>query len=105
MRSVFYRFGSWLLNIDDVEAVMYDDPFKLRVRMKTGREYTLTCQSAADRDREKEAMVRTMGFRHPEPISRYELEAVVQREVAKVRRDIRSLKTAVIDRLEGLRRE
>lgn len=102
---MFIRFGSWLLNLDDIEAVMYNDNFVLRVRMKTGREYTLRCNSAADRDCEREKIIRAMGFRHPEPVSRYELEAVVQREVAKVRRDIRSLKTAVIDRLEGLRRE
>lgn len=104
--AVFHRFGSWLLNLDEVEAVMYvdiDNKYILRIRMKTGKEYDLYCASPAARNQEREKIWQVMQNTHPAPVSRYEVEMVVQKATEKVRGDIRTLKKLVQAEMEGLR--
>lgn len=97
------RFGSWLINPEEIEAVMTISPYILRVQMTSGKAYDLTCKDAAEQIREREKILRGIELRFPPPVDRYELDTVVQKATGKIRNDIRALKKLVMAEMEGLR--
>lgn len=59
------RFGSWLINPEEIEAVMTISPYILRVQMTSGKAYDLTCKDAAEQIREREKILRGIELRFP----------------------------------------
>lgn len=106
---MFYNFGSWLLRLDEVDVVMVkalpNGEYSMIAHMKNGTEYTLRCKTWGEYERQRNAISLAMNQLHREPVTRYEVENIVRREVQKARGDIRTLKNILLEGLEGLRRE
>lgn len=97
------RFGSWLINPEEIEAVMTISPYILRVQMTSGKSYDLPCKNTAEQIGTREKILREIELRFPPPVDRYELDTVVQKATGKIRDDIRTLKKLVMAEMEGLR--
>lgn len=97
------RFGSWLINVEEIEAVITIAPNKVRVQMNSGRAYDLNCKDDAEQTREIEKILREIELHFPPPVNRYELDTVVQKATDKIRSDIRVLRKLVTAEMEGLR--
>lgn len=98
------RFGSWLINAEEIEAVMTISPNKVRAQMNSGRTYDLNCKDSAEQTREREKLLREIELRFPPPVNRYELDTVVQKATDKIRSDLRVLRKLVTAEMEGLRK-
>lgn len=97
------RFGSWLINPEEIEAVMTVSPYILRVQMTSGKVYDLSCKNTTEQVKEREKILRAVELYFPHPINRDELDTVVQEATGKIRDDIRALKKLVLAEMEGLR--
>lgn len=104
-----FQFGSWLLRLDDIEAVMVntipDNNYKMIVRMRNGKEYSLLCKTWEEYEKNKTSIYMAMYRLHPNPVTSYEVENIVRRELQKARNDFRTLKNTIMAEMEGLRHD
>ena len=107
---MLYKVGQHYLNLDEVESVIADKsgdpkfPYALTINMKSGHNVTRWYASEAVRDSTAAEVARLHSFAYPGPVTRYELDTVVNKEVSKVRNDVRTIKKLLLEVLEHGRR-
>ena len=99
---MLYKVGQNYLNLDEVESVIADKsgdpkfPYALTINMKSGHNVTRWYASEAVRDSTAAEVARLHSFAYPGP--------VVNKEVSKVRNDVRTIKKLLLEVLEHGRR-
>lgn len=103
---MLYKVGQDYLNLDEVESVLSGKsgnpqyPYELTITMKSGHKITRWYSSEGQRNSVGAEVARLHSFAYPGPVTRYELDTVVNKEVGKVRNDVRTIKKLLLEVLE-----
>mgnify|MGYP007115460550 CR=1 FL=1 len=104
---MLYNFNGNLVNVADIVTVTTSKsqnseyPFILTVAMRNGQHFAVSYRTDADRRREINQIARSFELSVETPVSRYELETVVEKYIKKVRADIQPLKKLVKESAEN----
>lgn len=104
---MLYNFNGNLVNVADIVTVTTSKgqnseyPFTLTVAMRNGQHIAVCYRTDADRRREINQIARSFELSVETPVSRYELETVVEKYIKKVRADIQPLKKLVKESAEN----
>lgn len=95
---MLYNFNGNLVNVADIVTVITSNgqnptyPFVLTVTMRNGQHIAVNFRTDADRRREINQIARSFELSVETPVSRYELETIVEKYIKKVRADLQPLK-------------
>lgn len=100
---MLYNFNGTLINVADIVYVSptkgqrAEYPFMLTVALRNGQQFAVSYRDEASRRKETYDIARAFERSIPEPVSRYEIESIVQKFADKIRNDIRPIKKFVKD--------
>ncbi len=95
---MLYNFNGNLLNVADIVTVTTskgqrtDYPFVLTVAMRNGQQFAVSYRNEVDRRREVNEIARAFDCSVISPVTRYEVECIVEKYIKKVRADLQPLK-------------
>lgn len=95
---MLYNFNGNLLNVADIVTVTTskgqrtDYPFVLTVAMRNGQQFAVSYRNEVDRRREVNEIARAFDCSVISPVTRYEVEFIVEKYIKKVRADLQPLK-------------
>lgn len=95
---MLYNFNGTLLNVADIVTVSTSKgqraeyPFVLTVAMRNGQQFAVSYRNEVDRIREIHEIARAFDRSVVNPVTRYEVESIVEKYIKKVRADLQPLK-------------
>lgn len=95
---MLYNFNGTLLNVADIVTVSTgkgqraEYPFVLTVAMRNGQQFAVNYRNEVDRIQEVNAIARAFDRSVVTPVTRYEVESIVEKYIKRVRADLRPLK-------------
>lgn len=95
---MLYNFNGTLLNVADIVTVTSSKgqrseyPFVLTVAMRNGQQFAVSYRNEVDRIREIHEIARAFDRSVVNPVTRYEVESIVEKYIRRVRADFRPLK-------------
>lgn len=104
---MLYNFNGTLLNVADIVTVTSSKgqrseyPFVLTVAMRNGQQFSVCYHNEVDRTREVNAIARALDRSVVNPVTRYEVESIVEKYIKKVRADLQPLKKFVKESAEN----
>lgn len=104
---MLYNFNGTLLNVADIVTVTSSKgqrseyPFVLTVAMRNGQQFSVCYRNEVDRTREVNAIARALDRSVVNPVTRYEVESIVEKYIKKVRADLQPLKKFVKESAEN----
>lgn len=104
---MLYNFNGTLLNTADIVTVSTSKgqraeyPFVLTVAMRNGQQFAVSYRNEIDRTREVNEIARAFDRSVVNPVTRYEVESIVEKYIRKVRADFRPLKKFVKESAEN----
>lgn len=96
--SMFQWGGCFYINPGDVAAIGVGSDSSsthshyMTVHLRTGKEYRVNYDTASARNADAQRLAQAVNRAQPDPISRYEIEALLDRAKDAVRRDIKALR-------------
>ena len=97
-----FKWGDSYINPEDVSCIFNKNngsieyPFCMSVRLRYGGEYSLSYKRKADRDADAARLANLVSRRSPDPISRYEVEGLLDKVKNAIRRDIKALRLEIV---------
>ena len=104
---MLYNFNGTLLNVADIVTVTsgkgqrLEYPFVLTVSMRNGQQFAVSYTNEADRRREVNEIARAFDRSMVRPVTRYEVESIIEKYIKKVRTDLQPLKKFVKEKTEN----
>ena len=104
---MLYNFNGTLLNVADIVTVSTskgqraDYPFVLTVTMRNGQQFAVSYHNEVGRTQEVNRIARAFDCSVVNPVTRYEVESVVEKYINRVRADLRPLKKFVKESAEN----
>lgn len=95
---MLYNLNGTLLNVADIVTVSTSKgqraecPFVLTVTMRNGQRFAVSYRNEVDRIREVTGITRAFDRSVVNPVTRYEVESIVEKYIRRVRDDLRPLK-------------
>lgn len=95
---MLYNLNGTLLNVADIVTVSTSKcqraefPFVLTVTMRNGQRFAVNYRNEVDRIREVNGITRAFDSSVVNPVTRYEVESIVEKYIRRVRDDLRPLK-------------
>lgn len=95
---MLYNLNGTLLNVADIVTVSTskdqraERPFVLTVTMRNGQRFAVSYRNEVDRIREVNGITRAFDRSVVNPVTRYEVESIVEKYIRRVRDDLRPLK-------------
>lgn len=96
--AMFKWGGYFYINPGEVAAIsMGSDggnthPHYMTVHLRTGKEYRVNYSTASARDTDAQRLAQAVNRLLPDPVSRYEMENLIDRAKESIRRDIKALR-------------
>ena len=96
--SMFKWGGYFYINPEEVAAIsMGSDgsnthPHYMTVHLRSGKEYRVNYQTSSARDTDAQRLAQAINRLRPDPVSRYEMESLIDRAKDALRRDIKALR-------------
>lgn len=98
---MLYNFNGTFINLTDISSMHggssndSEYPHTLTIYMKSGQSYSVKYRQKAARDNESRTIAGRVLDLTPIPLSRFEVQTIVQNEVEKARRDFRRLRETI----------
>lgn len=95
---MLYNLNGTLLNVADIVTVSTSKgqraeyPFVLTVTMRSGQQFAVSYHNEVDRIRDVNGITRAFNCSVVNPVTRYEVESIVEKYIRRVRADLRPLK-------------
>lgn len=96
-----FKWGGAYINPDDVTAIFTSTdsrqsrPFYMAVRLRDGKEYQMSYQTESSREVDAARLANLVNRRQPDPVSRAEIEGLLDRLKGALRRDIKALREEI----------
>lgn len=97
-----FRWSGMYVNPDDVTAIYkgYDagkaHPYYMTVYLRNGTEYRVNYLKDTDRNYDAEKLANLVNTLHPDPVTRNEIEDLLDRLKGAIRRDIKALREDLV---------
>lgn len=96
-----FNWSGIYINPQDVDAIYtnrdnrQDYPFYMKVHLRSGEEYRVNYRTGDTRDADAERLAKLVNRLQPDPVSRYEVEGLLDRLKNAIRRDIKALRAEI----------
>lgn len=96
--AMFKWGGYFYINPEEVAAISMGadsgntHAHYMTVHLRTGKEYRVNYSSASARDADAHRLAQAVNKVMPDPVSRYEMESLIDRAKDALRRDIKALR-------------
>lgn len=95
---MMYKLNETYINATEIVTITCDDssvkdyPFRLAVKLKDGRAFSVRYKDRLSRDRVVGDITRYHDNTCPRPVGRYELMALLDKQTGQIRRSLREIK-------------
>ena len=96
--SMFRWSNCFYINPEDVAAISTGSdgssthPHYMTVHLRSGKEYRVNYSAPSSRDADAQRLAQAVNKARPDPVSRYEMETMIDRAKESIRRDVKALR-------------
>ena len=96
-----FKWRAMYINPEEVAAIYVSKdgtqgyPFYMTVHMRDGKEYQVNYATESGRDKEAARLAREIDRMQVEPVTRYQIEEMIDKAKGAIRRDIKALREAL----------
>lgn len=93
-----FKWSGFFINPEDVAAISTGTDSRetyahhMTVHLRNGREFRMNYSSASARDADAQRLAQAVNKVRPDPVSRYEMENMIDRAKESIRRDVKALR-------------
>lgn len=93
-----FKWGAMYINPEEVAAIFVSKdgtvghPFYMTVHLKDGKEYKTNYATESGRDKDAARLAREIDRMQVEPVTRYQIEELIDKAKSAIRRDIKALR-------------
>ena len=93
-----FKWSGFYINPEDVAAISTGTDSRetyahhMTVHLRNGRDFRVNYSSASARDADAQRLAQAVNKVRPDPVSRYEMENLIDRAKESIRRDVKALR-------------